>query len=120
MHKFQKIIFLLLLFTVTLGLGGCLSQLFGFDTGGKLIWWCDKCQAQVGSQQTHVCGMTQYDPATGRDVPMAGITQEEINQAIADREADAAAQESDPSTQVQYLDEDPPQKSKPKWKFWGN
>ncbi|MHC4885366.1 MAG: hypothetical protein ACYTGH_09805 [Planctomycetota bacterium] len=66
-------------------LNGCISTMVNRSAGGDMVWWCDVTQAQIGHPDTHIPGMTKYDPATGKDIPMAGVTQEEVNEALAER-----------------------------------
>ncbi|MFH0911700.1 MAG: hypothetical protein V1918_09385 [Planctomycetota bacterium] len=73
-----RVLVLGMLFCALLCCSGCLSSLFGRSAGGRLVWWCDRCQSEVASPETHVCGMTVYDPATGRDIRKVGVTAEAL------------------------------------------
>lgn len=93
-------------------ISGCVSNMVGRSAGGDLIWWCDKCQCQVGHPSTHICGKTKYDYATKKDVPMEGVTNNEIEELLRkDRE-----RRNKRHTSSTYSTD--AQEGGSKWKFW--
>ena len=106
--------------------GGCVSKMLALSSGDEKVWWCDKCQQQVGSRKTHVCGMTRYNPDTGKDEPMEGVTSEMLEEARGDafvNEGEAAATPPEDSEIAKrraerLQDEEQSGNKKPWYKFW--
>lgn len=106
---------------VSLGLlSGCFSRMFGRSAGGELIWWCDRCQCQVGDPDAHVHGLTKYNPETGKEEPMKGVTQEMLEEARLQM-ASEASQDPSQAEHVRKWDEKrstPESDNVPWWKPW--
>ncbi|MHC4872091.1 MAG: hypothetical protein ACYTFY_09615 [Planctomycetota bacterium] len=108
MKKTIKLLNLLLLLCFTITVAGCFSGMVGRSAGGDLIWWCDKCQCQVGHPSSHLCGKTKYDYSTKKDTPLEGITSNEIEELLRkDRDQRSGRKSS-------YTDAT----GNKKWKFW--
>ncbi|GEM_PF-2978896 len=91
---------------LVLASAGCITRVLGRSAGGERIWWCDRCGERVASPETHVCGMTVYDPATDQDVPRKGVTPEELAQAREERALDTTSPANEPA------------RGGPWWRFW--
>ena len=102
---------LVLLALVCLVCAGCLSSHLGRASGDEMIWYCDRCQAQVGSPDTHVCGMTEYDAASKSDQLIEGFTREEYEEELARRRETAHPAEEGAPVDV-------PRRRSPRWMFW--
>jgi hypothetical protein len=96
MKRTSLILPALALVMLALGGGGCLSRLFARSAGGELVWWDDKRQERIGSPETYVPGMTQYNPETGKDELRPGVSQEEYQAALEARRAERERMEVPP------------------------
>ena len=112
MKKTLLLISLTSLFVIPLFIGGCGSGSLGLSAGGDLIWWCDKCQQQVANPKTHICNKTIFDKKTNRDVPINGVSNNEIEELLKKDRSVNTQEQNNIAPPAQ------PTVTKKKWKFW--
>ncbi len=110
MKKILTLSGLTILFFISMFTSGCISGNMGMSAGGDLIWWCDKCQCQVGNPKTHLCGKTKYDPVTKKDVPIDDAASNEIEKLLREDQ-----ESRNQNNAIAPLNKNVTRK---KWQFW--